>query len=496
MAIKLRALGATDVGLVRERNEDTLVIADLSSAHESSDDEPDPLDSDPEPSDDDADSSDSDPEPSDDDADSSDSDPEPSDDDADSSDSDPEPSDDDADSSDNDPELSDDDADSSDSDPEPSDDDADSSDNDPEPSDDDADSSDSDPEPSDDDADSFDSDPEPSDDDADSSDSDPEPSDEDSVEGDQPPDPSADTLTSAEALAAIDTDPTRFATQIVDEEIDVGERGVVLAVFDGMGGAASGDVASALGREVLLRVVREAPVENLQDLAEALGAATVQAHAAIRDRAATDSGCSGMGTTLTAAGVLGDQAVIVQVGDSRAYVLRDGELVQVTEDQSLASELVASGRLSPEEAANYEHSNVILQALGVNERVYPSIGRMDLCRDDLLLLCTDGLTDMVAADTLAEIVRAGAGDLRTLARTLTSQAKLNGGYDNISVVLARCEGEALPEQVEGPPEAEPIEVASTPTGPPPRPRRTEVVLLLAALLLMLAMAGVIILLGR
>ncbi|PIE65623.1 MAG: hypothetical protein CSA24_02360 [Deltaproteobacteria bacterium] len=128
-------------------------------------------------------------------------------------------------------------------------------------------------------------------------------------------------------MAAIDTDPTRLSTQIVDKTIIMGDRGVLLAVLDGMGGAASGDVASALGREVLLRGVHEATIDSLQDLAEALGAATVQAHSAIRDRAAVDSSCSGMGTTLTAAGVLGDQAVIVQIGDSRAYVLRGGELV-------------------------------------------------------------------------------------------------------------------------------------------------------------------------
>ena len=223
--------------------------------------------------------------------------------------------------------------------------------------------------------------------------------------------------------------------------VDVGQRRLVAAVLDGMGGAASGDIASRIGREALLTVLRRAEPQTVDSVAEAMGAAAVHGHRQIRNFAQHHPGSRGMGTTLTAAALVGRTVVLTHVGDSRAYIYRSGVLTQLSEDHSLVQELLREGRISGEDMAAYAHSNVILQALGVNSRVYPSISVGQLEAGDVLLLCSDGLSDMIASEVIASCLE--EKDLAEAGRTLIQEATARGGYDNVSVVLARLCGEGV-----------------------------------------------------
>ncbi len=166
------------------------------------------------------------------------------------------------------------------------------------------------------------------------------------------------------------------------------DRGPLLVVCDGMGGVEGGEVASQLAAEVLWREMKATPAtRDAEVFARLLRRATRVANHDVHAMAKREPGLRGMGTTVSAAGIVGDRLVIATVGDSRAYVLRDGALVQVTRDQSLAFALLAAGH-DPNEAANA--GSAILQALGVGDAVEPSLSIIELRRGDRVLLCSDG----------------------------------------------------------------------------------------------------------
>jgi protein phosphatase len=150
-----------------------------------------------------------------------------------------------------------------------------------------------------------------------------------------------------------------------------------------------------------------------------------------------------MGTTATVAGVLGTNLFLAQVGDSRGYLIRGGRAVQVTKDQSLTQRLVDAGELSEEEAATSARRNIILQALGPDPRIKVELTYQPLSRGDLLVLCSDGLSNQVRRDEIAEMA-AAKPDLEALGNELVTLANTRGGPDNITVVLARFEGERFP----------------------------------------------------
>ena len=152
----------------------------------------------------------------------------------------------------------------------------------------------------------------------------------------------------------------------------------------------------------------------------------------------------GMGTTVTAAGVFGDELYLTQIGDSRGYLIRNGEAFQLTKDQSLMQRLVDAGELTEEEAEQSERRNIILQALGPDPRVKVDLSHQQLRRGDTLILCSDGLSGVVRRDELAQIV-GSSPDLPTLCSALIDLANERGGPDNITVVAARFDGEGLPE---------------------------------------------------
>jgi len=229
-----------------------------------------------------------------------------------------------------------------------------------------------------------------------------------------------------------------------DGAMRVGPNGILLAVCDGMGGAAAGEIASELAVTVVHQemVGKNGIATSRDDLAARLERATQLATSRIHADAVSNPAWQGMGTTLTAAALVDDHLVLAQVGDSRAYVLRNGRLAQVTRDQSLVAKLVEMGVLSDEQAAVFEHSNIILQALGAAAEVIVEISQLVLRRGDRVLLCSDGLSGMVTNEEI-EIILSAPEDPSTICLQLIERAKECGGYDNITAIVAFFEGEGL-----------------------------------------------------
>ena len=227
----------------------------------------------------------------------------------------------------------------------------------------------------------------------------------------------------------------------------------VFAVVDGMGGAKAGEVASELAAEALREESREGG--SGEDAVESL---IQEANRRVYQRATEDASTSGMGTTLTVALVEDDRVRFGHVGDSRAYLVRDGELIQLTEDHSLVGELVRSGKLAPEDAESHPQRSVITRALGTDPDVDVDTFTQEARPGDIFVLCSDGLYSMVGNPTILEIVERNRGDLNAAARALIAAANRAGGDDNITVVAFEIEAPAdetlsLPDAA--PPEPEP-----------------------------------------
>jgi PPM family protein phosphatase len=228
---------------------------------------------------------------------------------------------------------------------------------------------------------------------------------------------------------------------------NLGEKGLVLVVSDGMGGALAGDVASRMAvdsvKEMLTGTDGVETCEPSLDLVECLKNATVYANLAIHMRSQEDSRCAGMGATFTGAAVKGDSLDLVQVGDSRGYVIRKDQIRLATKDQSLVQQLVDVGQISESEAETHMFRNVILQALGAQSEVTPVTGKIRLRQGDLVLLCSDGLSGKLKADDIQRIVASSNGDMAKACDALIDEANNRGGEDNITVVLARFNGDDL-----------------------------------------------------
>jgi len=231
------------------------------------------------------------------------------------------------------------------------------------------------------------------------------------------------------------------------------------AVADGMGGHRAGEVASATAVDALRSAY--AGGRPLDQAVEA-------ANAAVFAKAAADDALRGMGTTLTALAVEdGHTALLGHVGDSRAYLLRDGAVTQVTDDHSLVEQLVREGRLSPEEAQHHPQRAIITRALGVDAQVEVDVYRLELQPGDRLLICSDGLTNMLSDDTIALTLRRHP-DPQQAADTLVDMANQAGGDDNITVVVldALADGEPPAAAVAEPRAAADREPAPDPESDP------------------------------
>ncbi|MCH9680590.1 MAG: protein phosphatase 2C domain-containing protein [Deltaproteobacteria bacterium] len=220
--------------------------------------------------------------------------------------------------------------------------------------------------------------------------------------------------------------------------------GTLIAVCDGMGGAAAGDLASRMAIDALERIGRDrSRITRPIDAEQMLLAAVTHANKSIGDFTRRHPDKRGMGTTLTAAVAMGTELVIVQVGDSRAYLRRGRLLQQLTMDQNVVGQMVAAGKLRPEDARNFKQRNVLLEAVGVQERVGPDIVRAHIRAGDVLMLCTDGLTGPVTDRQVLDHMIEHDDPLRCT-RALTEAACAAGGPDNVTAAVARFVGADLP----------------------------------------------------
>jgi serine/threonine protein phosphatase PrpC len=221
----------------------------------------------------------------------------------------------------------------------------------------------------------------------------------------------------------------------------------VAAVADGMGGHSAGEVASAIAIEELAALGERGPWENETAATDDLKAAILRANRRIREMAASDRKLNGMGTTLVALLEDGDMVHVANVGDSRGYLLRQGELSQVTVDHSLVQELVDDGRLSPEDAERHPQRSVITRALGIDPEVEFDLFTYKLQVGDRLLLCSDGLSDVVEPAQIRNVLLR-LPNAQKAARQLITVANEQGGPDNITVIVVDAVDESAVLDVE------------------------------------------------
>ena len=231
------------------------------------------------------------------------------------------------------------------------------------------------------------------------------------------------------------TTKREIAPPIDEEGVTVGERGILLAVCDGVGGRKAGEIASALALETLSHEMEAlAPGCPRRTLFKV---AVENVNKRVWQEAQTQARLAGMATTLTAAVVCHRRAIIAHVGDSRAYFLRGKSIQQLTRDQSFVAAMVASGALTEEQAEHSPFRSTILQAIGLKSTVDVALDGVDLEKGDMLLLCTDGLSTKVRAEEMAEALRSRS--LPDAVQELIGLANARGGEDNITVEAARVE---------------------------------------------------------
>lgn len=216
-----------------------------------------------------------------------------------------------------------------------------------------------------------------------------------------------------------------------------GEKGILLAVADGLGGAMAGEVASHMAVTIANEKLWQVPeLIGPYPFSEQLRFTIEQVNAMIFNESANNVNCTGMGSTFTAAAIDGDRAYIAQVGDSRCYLIRDGNIVQLTKDQSLVGQLVEANFITEDEAEEHPMRNVILQALGAQKHVNVIVDMIKLYQDDILVLCSDGLSGKVKRKEILAVINA-TPDVKLACHELVDLANDRGGEDNISVIVAR-----------------------------------------------------------
>lgn len=214
------------------------------------------------------------------------------------------------------------------------------------------------------------------------------------------------------------------------------EPGVSLAIVcDGMGGAKSGNVASRLAVETFLSAIRSCPVESWRTEPEAaLTSSAEQANEIVHYRAGVDPNCRGMGTTMVAALVIEDMAYLLNIGDSRAYLIREDGITRITRDHSVVEALLARGEITPEQARQHPQKNLITRALGSESNVQADLFRQKLTPGDVLLLCSDGLVNVITdQEILYEVLHGGS--IESCCQRLLDMTLSRGAPDNVTIVL-------------------------------------------------------------
>lgn len=212
----------------------------------------------------------------------------------------------------------------------------------------------------------------------------------------------------------------------------------LLMVCDGIGGHNAGEIASSMALMSIGQAWEKTELNDIEEVYQWLIQKIEEANDAIFTRSAQYEDLYGMGTTLVIASVIGNQLIIANVGDSRAYVLRNFQLKQLTEDQSLVNALLKSGEITPEEAENHPNKNIVTQSLGVTSAVEIDFVRMAVKNQDILLLCSDGLTDMLSLEEIRNILNQCSNIEQQVEKTVDA-ANEAGGRDNITVAIAKIQ---------------------------------------------------------
>jgi protein phosphatase len=237
----------------------------------------------------------------------------------------------------------------------------------------------------------------------------------------------------------------------------------IYVVCDGMGGSAAGEVASGLAVRALIETFEAqslelAGSEEPRPVEERLLLSITEANRVVREAAENNEELHTMGTTLVCACLDRARVVIGNVGDSRAYLVRNGSCVQITEDHSFLDEQIRSGMITPEVAAASNLQSVITRAIGVADTVEPDLFAVELSLDDMLLLTSDGLTRYLKPEDIAALAPVGA-ELAAICNALIEQAKQRGGADNITCIMLRAveavQADAAPVVESSPPVTEP-----------------------------------------
>ncbi|MBW4828632.1 MAG: Stp1/IreP family PP2C-type Ser/Thr phosphatase [Clostridiaceae bacterium] len=221
----------------------------------------------------------------------------------------------------------------------------------------------------------------------------------------------------------------------VSEDIEL----PLFIVADGMGGHKAGEVASNMAAEIVKNFFMEKKEElkkSKADIFKFIRSAVEKANTIIHKKSIENDEFYGMGTTITMAYVSEDKLYVGHVGDSRAYLLRDNKFIQLTEDHSLVAEMVKKGSISEEEAECHPQRNIITRAIGTDEEVITDVIVENIYKDDILLLCTDGLTNMLNDDEIKEIL-INKIDLQKNCNSLVKQANKLGGIDNMTVIAIK-----------------------------------------------------------
>ena len=242
------------------------------------------------------------------------------------------------------------------------------------------------------------------------------------------------------------TDPGMVRSHNEDSIAADAARGIVV-LADGMGGYNAGEVASGMATSVLVSELQHIlasvtpwqldPRTNQEVAVRVVREQVLKANASIYQAAQTQPQYAGMGTTLVVCLFFDNRMLVAHLGDSRLYRLRDGSFMQVTRDHSLLQEQIDSGLITPEQAKNAQHKNLVTRALGIDPTVEPEIHEYPVKPGDIYLLCSDGLCDMVDDEDIGMTLQALGANLKLAAEQLVQMANDNGGRDNVSVILVR-----------------------------------------------------------
>ena len=212
----------------------------------------------------------------------------------------------------------------------------------------------------------------------------------------------------------------------------------LMMVCDGIGGHNAGEIASSMALMLIGQSWEKTEFNDIEEVYQWLIQKIEEVNDAIYTRSTQYEDLYGMGTTLVIASVVGNQLMIANVGDSRAYVLRNFQLKQLTEDQSLVNALLKSGEITPEEAENHPNKNIVTQSLGVTSSVEIDFVRMTVKDEDTLLLCSDGLSDMLSLEEIRNVMN-HYSDVEQQVEKAVQEANEAGGRDNITVVIAKIQ---------------------------------------------------------